>query len=241
MSIYPPNTTLPKKGLNYLWNYLGTSLKAFAGVLKPYLKPKPGPADYLTVYSYGRYIYGLDNWSAGSKWATIAAEVDPTDYLNLKLVGGIVNGVPINREYQEVTVNHTNLVFRDDGYGLFPVNYVDFINGILEQYGIYTRIKGTTNNPNPSPSATGQPGFIANYCVIDDFTLVFVETGQLDGGPTINSLFYTLQADYGLGLRDVFWGIGSPITINGYNSSLHYLMNTNIPQAMKWYQSTIPV
>ena len=37
MSTYPPNTTPPKKGLNYVWNFLGSSLKTFANALRPYL------------------------------------------------------------------------------------------------------------------------------------------------------------------------------------------------------------
>ncbi len=35
--IYPANTTPPKKGLNYVWNWLGSSLKSFATALSPYL------------------------------------------------------------------------------------------------------------------------------------------------------------------------------------------------------------
>ncbi len=37
MAIYPPNTTPPQKGLNYVWNFLGSSLKTLATALQPYL------------------------------------------------------------------------------------------------------------------------------------------------------------------------------------------------------------
>lgn len=42
MSVYPPNTTTPKSG-NYVWNWLGTSLKKFAEVLSTYLPSSPTP------------------------------------------------------------------------------------------------------------------------------------------------------------------------------------------------------
>lgn len=38
MAIYPPNQTTPAKGSgNYVWNWLGSSLKKFAAALQPYL------------------------------------------------------------------------------------------------------------------------------------------------------------------------------------------------------------
>jgi len=40
MAIYPPNTTPPQRGLNYVWNFLGSSLKTLANALKPYLGGK---------------------------------------------------------------------------------------------------------------------------------------------------------------------------------------------------------
>jgi hypothetical protein len=39
MAVYPANQTNPKKGLNYLWNFLGTNLKNFSSYLKPYIVP----------------------------------------------------------------------------------------------------------------------------------------------------------------------------------------------------------
>ena len=41
MSIYPPNQTTPKSG-NYVWNWLGSSIKKFAQALSPYISGGSG-------------------------------------------------------------------------------------------------------------------------------------------------------------------------------------------------------
>lgn len=47
MSIYPPNNIAPKKGLSYVWNYLGSSLKTLASALQPYMGGDTGVKKYV--------------------------------------------------------------------------------------------------------------------------------------------------------------------------------------------------
>lgn len=61
MSIYPPNTTVPKKGSDgYLWNWLGSPLKKFAAALSPYIT---GESSY-KVYSAAITQTGTNNIEA---------------------------------------------------------------------------------------------------------------------------------------------------------------------------------
>lgn len=50
MSIYPPNTTTPKSG-NYVWNWLGSSLKKFAAALSPYMGGGESYKKYVALLS----------------------------------------------------------------------------------------------------------------------------------------------------------------------------------------------
>ena len=54
MSIYPPNTTTPKSGSgNYLWNWLGSSLKKFGAALSPFIDiPQPAPIYRAKAYNF---------------------------------------------------------------------------------------------------------------------------------------------------------------------------------------------
>lgn len=49
MSIYPPNNIAPKKGLSYVWNYLGSSLKTLASALQPYMGGDTGVKKYVAI------------------------------------------------------------------------------------------------------------------------------------------------------------------------------------------------
>ena len=50
MAIYLPNTTTPKKGLNYVWSWLGSSLKNFAAALQPYLGGGESYKKYVALF-----------------------------------------------------------------------------------------------------------------------------------------------------------------------------------------------
>ncbi len=196
--------------------------------------PTPTTNDFINVESYNRWIYGLDAWSAGSKWDTIASEVDQSDYLRFVLIGGQVNGQSIHRTYVSVSVDYTNLTYRDDGFGSFPVNYVDFINDIFVSHSIYTRITGSTvNTQNQSIGLTG------SYCAVDNFDFIFFETGQLDG-VEMQRIFYTISTQNGTGLCDSFGGSNNADTVQQYHINLTAAI-TNMNASLKtWYQPQMP-
>jgi len=51
MAIYPPNTTPPQKGLNYVWNFLGSTLKNLASALEPYMGSKLPYKSYTALFT----------------------------------------------------------------------------------------------------------------------------------------------------------------------------------------------
>lgn len=55
MATYPPNQTTPAKGSgNYLWNWLGSSLKKFGAAISPYITGGSGYKSYVAeVYQDG--------------------------------------------------------------------------------------------------------------------------------------------------------------------------------------------
>jgi hypothetical protein len=154
----------------------------------------PCPNDYILLNSYGAWIYGESLAPLFErKFEIIANEYDTSDYLTLEFVGGRVNNCNISKcEYSSITVNYTNLIYRDDGYGLTVVNYVDYINAIFSGQGLYTTISGTSS-----------PSFRSNFCVLDDFTLTFKDYGQLNGIP-LNQKYFTITGRYGLNIGDSF-------------------------------------
>jgi hypothetical protein len=181
----------------------------------------PSAADFINVQSYNRWVYGTDAWSGGSKWDTIASEADQSDYLTFTFIGGTANGRPIQKDQtgQSITVDYTNLTYRDDGFGLFPVNYVDFINGIFQSQSLYTRLTGSTDNINYAndPLISGSIGFTGSYCVIDDFSFAFLEKGQIDGS-NINIVLYSIKSIEGLNIADTLGAVSQNI----YNSQPVY-------------------
>ncbi len=199
----------------------------------------PTANDFINVQSYGRWVYGVDAWSEGSKWNTMAAEVSPTDYLKLTLIGGQVNGQPIHRTYISASVNSTNLVFRDDGFGSFPVNYVDFINGIFEDSGLYTRITGSLDNRNygNNPTTSGSIGFTGSYCAVESFNLIFLEKGRIDNS-NLTMTFYILTGVEGIGIFDSFRTLTT--TVTGYRNSLPDIVNRYYSFVNTWYQPSMP-
>jgi hypothetical protein len=203
----------------------------------------PVASDFINVQSYNRWVYGQDAWSGGSKWDTIASEVDQSDYLTFKFIGGTANGRPIPKDQtgQSITVDYTNLTYRDDGFGLFPVNYVDFINGIFQSQSLYTRITGSLNNTQyvVFPEITGSIGFTGSYCVVDDFSFYFLEKGQIDGSD-IEVVLYTVKSTNGVNIADSF----VPVSSATYNSRpIHgyfTLLSGNDSNYKQFYQTPVP-
>jgi hypothetical protein len=229
----------------YVWQFLNKNLARLAASLKPYLgitNPPKGSNDNITLCSYNRWAYGLDSFGAGgnqSKWAIIGDEVDPTDYLNFKLVGGCVNSKGLNRTYPNITVNSQTLTYKNYGYGLTPANYVDFINGILKENGIYTTISGA--NSNPGGYHPGAPGFVADFCPTDSFTLYFLETGQIGSG-LLYPVYYILTAQSGLYLGDYYGNANGidPFNASTYSDELAIAFSNSL-SSKPWWPLTSPI
>ena len=156
----------------------------------------PCPGDFITLRSYRRWVNGTPNFGPSNnetKFEVIANEYDTSDYITLELVGGQASGCGISScQYTPITVNHTNVTFRDDGYGLAASNYVDFINSIFTGQGLYTTISGTTD---PEFS------FYSDFCKLDDFVFIFKEIGQINGS-ALPTAYFALTGRYGSFLAD---------------------------------------
>lgn len=157
--------------------------------------PTPAASDYFLMGSYSKWMLGTDIFGPAmdeSKWLCIANEHDTTDYLNFEFIGGTANGYTISRvNSKSIRVDHTNLLYRDDGYGMYPANYFDFVNQEFVSQSLQTRITGSNSR------------IYANYCATDDFYLLFRETGQLNSA-AITDMYYVLSAANGCMLGDLY-------------------------------------
>lgn len=155
----------------------------------------PCAGDFVLKQSYNAWINGNVYSGPGedeNKFFTIGQDYDNSDYLNLELVAGQAHGLNISMcTISSVHVNYENLAVRDDGYGSWYVNYVDFINNIFNCLNLYTRL-----------SASDNQYFYANHCKLDDFILIFRENGQVYDKGTLPTVYYTLQSEWGYNLRD---------------------------------------
>lgn len=166
--------------------------------------------DYVGIQSYSRWIFGNQTFGppTGNKFDVIAAENDNTDFLTLELIGGSINGCPISScPLQSITVDYTNLVYRDDGFGLYPANYIDFINSIFSANSLYTTFSGT------SELDPGDYRIKSNYCKVDNFSLIFSDFGQIDGSP-LNRAYFYFSGKNGLFIADT---VASDYSILSYN------------------------
>jgi surface protein len=149
--------------------------------------------------SYGRWAYGEDVFGVPNnenKFEAIANEYDTSDYLTLEFFGGQVKGCNISKcESQSITVNYENLTYTDYGYGLVPSNYIDFINSIFSGQSLYTQIIG---------KSTPYYSFVSNFCVLDNFYLIFKETGQVSPFPSLPTKYYVLTSRNGDWMGDTF-------------------------------------
>jgi hypothetical protein len=182
--------------------------------------PIPCEEDYTVLKSYSTWIsgkYAFGPSTNESKFEAIANEYDTSDYLTLELVGGQSNGFGISKcAYSSITVDYTNLTYRDDGYGLAPSNYIDYINSIFSGQSLYTRISGAPDS-----------GLYANFCALDNFVFIFKETGQIAGGSGLSSPFYyALTSRYGTFLGDSYAG-----SLNAISSELNqgFIMAWSVP------------
>jgi hypothetical protein len=110
---------------------------------------------------------------------------------SLQLISDPNNGIIVGTRIASRTPEYAPPIYRDDGYGLAPVNYVDFINDQLATYGLSTQITGSSITPGKN--------FIANYFESETFTFIFKEEGQLFGNPIGSRpvTYYTLHSNQG--------------------------------------------
>lgn len=165
--------------------------------------------DFRIINSYGRWCLG--NYLFGplndeDKFTALANEYDPTDYLTLQFHSAVINGRSVSIcPTQSITVTSTNLVYRDDGLGMAPVNYIDFINGIFANQNLYTTLTGSSGL-----------NFQANFCKTDQFILILKETGKITTGstPIQFPFYYGLITDiWNTTIQDTF-GSGFPLNPN---------------------------
>lgn len=72
MAIYPPNNTRPQRGLNYVWNFLSSSMRTFAQALCPYIQQLGctlGVTPSITDYSLMFYRNGVADGTPDMSYA----------------------------------------------------------------------------------------------------------------------------------------------------------------------------
>lgn len=146
--------------------------------------PKTG--DFILKQSYAQWIYGgYGAIGALSKWDAVQS----SDYylqFDLKFMGGTINNQIIPKSNSIIgTGTHVDvntIYYRDDGYGMQPANYVDFINNILISYGLGSRIYAQNASER----------FILNYATSEQFQFLFKEVGG--GGYLNNPQYYQIGA-----------------------------------------------
>jgi len=155
----------------------------------------PTSADFVYQTNYSKWIYGTyyaaNNYGI-DKWTY--AELSGGEF-TFELIGGTINNKPIPKSQTGtfVTVNSATIVYRDDGYGLQPANYVDFINGIFEQYSLYTRMSATSGINSVAPGYSDR--FILRLNTAETFDLTFKETVIQNAGGMINPQYYRFYVE----------------------------------------------
>jgi hypothetical protein len=141
---------------------------------------------------YANWIMGTGT-AQGTKWDTMTTY--HTNYLDLTFMGGWANGAPISHTNigQTIHVDYYNLYYRNDGYGVFAGNYVDFLNRIFSDLDLYTKAIGNSDNK-----------VYWNYCKTDDFRLIFEENGVITGYNIGLPLYYSVGSMGGYSMIDHF-------------------------------------
>ena len=167
--------------------------------------------DTLPFAMYGRNYMGSNDFglSAQNKFVALAASAIPTDYLNWQFIGGSVNGVNIPLDNplvgSSITLTPATVTFVDEGRGLVPNQYSDFINSIMEGLNLVSRVETTEYaviQPDPTNSGGYNPYWNQmNYCNADTYFLMFQETGVITngGGPADMITNYNFKSYNGLG------------------------------------------
>lgn len=174
--------------------------------------------DTLPFCMYGNTYLGANQFGppgGPNKFSALAASTNPADYLNFQFIGGSINGVNIPLDSplvgSSITLTPPTVTFVDEGFGLVPSQYTDFINSIFEGFNLVSRIV-TKNRDTVEPIPTiigGAPYWNQiNYCNADTYFLLFQETGAVPGmsDMTVNWGFKS------------FNGLGNSILTGGANN-----------------------
>ena len=157
-------------------------LPYMSGVIQLERNENLGDDDY-ECESYSNWVNGSASaFNTTDKWTQLPS--NSLNWLQLKLIFARANGKvlsegqnPINSSaYVDYATG--SLYYVDYGWGLAPGNYVDFINDLMNILGMSTRLysKDTlTWITNPTHQ-------------LDDFVLIFEETGWIDDGAGSNVL-----------------------------------------------------
>jgi hypothetical protein len=223
-----PNTS-PNPGEIYI---LTTVSEKFG--VSPILPPQGKLLVSYATWAYGKDFLNINTGETFSKWEILDNESQTTrnqDFLYFYLYGYTINGEPfqLTDSNNGVSVGLRTLsrtptyfppIYRDEGFGLAPVNYVDYINDQLATYGLSTQITGSSITPGRN--------FIANYFESETFTFIFQETGQLFGNPIADNLvtYYTLYSNQG-NIYDAF--LKDETALNSYLSN---------PYGNEWFPYT---
>lgn len=176
--------------------------------------PTPCANDFIQLVSYSNWVQGNNTFGTGGdvdKFTALAQDNDPGDYLQLKLVSGQVNGINLSTcPSYSINLTAADITYRDDGFGTYPANYVDFLNGVFASHSLYTRLTGSNNNFNKPNN------LVADYCKVDNFFFTFEETGQLSPSSLTSPIYFSIKSEGGAVIRDVFNSseIDSVIQIN---------------------------
>ncbi len=182
--------------------YTSGSQITIAGWSNNPASPAPCANDYVNIRSYSNWVQGMTVFGTGGdvdKFTALAQDNDPGDYLTLELTAGQVNGINISTcPSYSITLTAADITYRDDGYGSFPTNYIDFINGVFASHSLYTTFSGS-NNYYDRPN-----NLVANYCKVDNFCFTFRETGQLTPSGISVPMYYAFKSEGGAIVRDTF-------------------------------------
>ena len=153
----------------------------------------------------------------------------PGNFLTWQFIGGSINGINIPKNNPlvgtSITLTPTTVTFEDNGFGLVPSQYTDFVNSIMEGLNLVSRIETKNiDTVEPDPDNGGDPYWNQmNYCDADTFSLLFQETGAVEqGGLTIDmTVPYGFESYNGLGGFNLL-GVGD---LNDFNVMKNNLQN----------------
>ena len=177
--------------------------------------------NYLGAFAFG-------NPNEQSKFVALA-DGSPGNYLTFQFIGGSINGINIPKNNplvgSSITLTPATVTFVDEGQGLVPNQYTDFVNSIFEGFNLVSRI--VTNNVD---TVTTDPNYASvpywnqmNYCNADTFFLMFQETGSIvqDSGNVSMTIPYGFKSYNGVGGFDVFGAGGQ--NLNNFTDMANFI------------------